>query len=131
MNEEICLSLELAAEKGGDITPAVYANYFARCEGSEALMSHIDDLVRGKMLNEVFRLLMEPTLAEDAKYLDFEVDNHRRAYMVEPHMYRNLLEALHETVVDVVGEDWTPAMESEWQGRIEELLTEIANRHPT
>ncbi|MDZ7684751.1 MAG: globin [Gammaproteobacteria bacterium] len=109
--------------------PDVYAAYFKRCPGSEALMSHIDNLVRGKMLNEVFRLMLEPSLLDESRYLDFEVDNHRRAYSVEPHMYGNLLAALKDTVRDLIIEDWTNEMDAAWQQRIDELLAEIEERH--
>ena len=51
-------SFELAAETGTDITPLIYDKYFKSSPESVDLMSHIDELVRGKMMEEVFRLLM-------------------------------------------------------------------------
>ena len=128
LEDPVCLSLEIAAEMAGDISPAIYQNYFARCPGSEALMSHIDKLVRGKMLDEVFRLLMVEDYSGEANYLNFEMKNHRLAYSVETHMYGNLLAAIKETVENALGGAWTQSFEHAWQQRLADLLMEIDNR---
>ncbi|MCB1647102.1 MAG: globin [Pseudomonadales bacterium] len=126
--ELIMASLESAAEAQGDISPAIYENYFQRCPGSEALMSHIDHIVRGRMLEEVFRLLMADSLEAEAGYLNFEVNNHKLAYNVEPHMYGNLLQAVRDTVQTAAGNDWQEAWAQAWDQRIEELSGEISKR---
>lgn len=128
MEDPVIASLEIAAENAGDISQEVYRNYFARCPGSEALMSHIDHLVRGKMLDEVFRLVMLPSLDAEQQYLDFEVKNHKLAYSVEPHMYGNLLAALRDTVKASTGKSWDDAMERAWQDKIDSLLAQIEAR---
>jgi hypothetical protein len=121
-------SLEIAAEMAGDISPAIYQNYFARCPGSESLMAHIDELVRGKMLDEVFRLLLLDDYASESGYLNFEMKNHSLAYSVEAHMYGNLLAAIKETVESTLGGAWTQAFEQAWQQRLASLLKEIDSR---
>ena len=128
MNELIHETLEIAAEREGDLTPAVYHEYFERCPESAALMSHIDDIVRGRMLEEVLLLVMLESLEGEAQYLDFEVNNHRLAYSVEPHMYGNLLEALRQVVRNSAGDDWKPEYDAAWDKKIEALLAEISRR---
>jgi hypothetical protein len=128
LEDPVCISLEIAGEMAGDISPAIYQNYFARCPGSEALMAHIDELVRGKMLDEVFRLLMIEDYTSEANYLNFEMKNHRLAYSVEAHMYGNLLAAIKETVENALGGAWTQSFEQAWQQRLASLLMEIDNR---
>jgi len=127
-DDPVCTSLELAAEIAGDISPAIYKNYFARCPGSEALMQHIDELVRGKMLEEVFRLLMLRDYADETGYLNFEMKNHKFAYSVEAQMYANLLTAVLETVRSSVGDAWTKRFEEAWQQRLASLQAEIDSR---
>ena len=122
-------SFEIVAEKAGDIAPAVYKKYFARCPGSEELMTHIDDIVRGRMLDEVYRLMMNETYDEEESYLNFEVKNHKLAYSVQPHMYENLLAALKEVIAESLGNDWNDSFEQAWQSRIDLLLKEIQVRH--
>ena len=53
VQDQIIASLEIAAEKCGDITPAVYERYFQKSPGAEELMVQIDHLVRGKMMEEI------------------------------------------------------------------------------
>ena len=124
----ISTTFEMAAEIGGDLAPAIYANYFARCPGSQALMSHIDDIVRGKMLEEVYRLLMLSDYSGEQGYLNFEMKNHKLAYSVEAHMYGNLLAAILYTVRDAIGDQWQPSFEAAWQQRINDLTLEIQHR---
>ena len=128
MSDAIIESLELVAESAGDITHQVYENYFNRCEGSAALMSHIDEIVRGRMLEEVMRLIMLPGYGGEQHYLDFEVNNHRTAYSVEPNMYGNLLSALRDTVRENLDGQWNDRFDAAWNTRIDALLAEIASR---
>lgn len=128
MSDLIYESLEIAAEREGDLTPAVYQEYFERCPESAALMSHIDDIVRGRMLEEVLRLVMQENFDSEQQYLDFEVNNHRLAYSVQPHMYGNLLEALRQVVRDSAGNAWKAEYDAAWDQRIEALLEEISQR---
>lgn len=128
MEDPVIASLEVAASQAGDISEEVYKRYFERCPGSQALMSHIDYLVRGKMLDEVLRLIMLPNFSAEQQYLDFEVKNHRLAYSVEPHMYRNLLSALRDVVKDAAGSSWDDDIEAAWQTRIDKLISEIETR---
>ena len=124
----ISTTFEMAAEIGGHLAPAIYANYFARCPGSQALMSHIDDIVRGKMLEEVYRLLMLSDYSGEQGYLNFEMKNHKLAYSVEAHMYGNLLAAILDTVRDAIGDQWQPSFEAAWQQRINDLTLVIQHR---
>lgn len=128
MEDPVIASLEVAAAQAGDISEEVYKRYFERCPGSQALMSHIDHLIRGKMLDEVLRLIMLPGFSAEQQYLDFEVKNHRLAYSVEPHMYRNLLSALRDVVKDAAGKAWDDDIEVAWQTRIDMLTGEIEAR---
>ncbi len=113
-------SLEMAADRIGDITPTVYENYFGSCEGSREVMSYVDLRVKGRMLEEVLVLLT----GTDRHYIEFEVTTHK-GYGVRPRMYRNLLDAVHKTVREAAGDDWNEHFESAWQGRVEDLLNEI------
>lgn len=128
MSDLVTESLEQAAEIAGDITPAIYQRYFESCPGSEALMSHIDELVQAKMMAEVYRLVMLSDFTDEQGYLNFEVSNHALAYSVEPHMYSNLLYALMDTVAETLGKDWTSNYQSAWEDRLDSLLQEINQR---
>jgi hypothetical protein len=117
-------SLEIVAEKGGDIAPAVIHSYHARCTDSAVLMDHMDTYMLGRMLDQVFLLLMEEGTTELRNYLEFETMNHL-SYGVENYMYDNLFDAVFETVRSVAGDTWSAEFESAWQARIELLSHEI------
>ena len=124
-------SLEVAAERGGDICPAIYDAYFARCAGSRDLMQLTDIYMRGRMLDSLFELLLADDVAEQFAYLRFETKNHA-SWGVKLHMYETLLTAVRDTVRDVCAADWTPAMAAQWEARIGALLAEIgASLAPT
>jgi len=124
-------SFELTAESAGDITDAVYTRYFADCPESEELMQHLDQGVRGKMIQEVMPLIMVDDYADEQDYLNFEVKFHRTSYHVEAHMYAKLLNALKATVQSSLKDDWTNQFEQAWSARINKLNSEIKYRYDT
>ena len=129
MSEDFVVEcLELVAEKAGDITPVIYEKYFERCPDSAAVMSHLDETTMGKMMDEVYRLIMVADCASESDYLNWEVVNHEFAYSVEPHMYEGLFAAMTEAVSEALGVDWNTAMESAWKARCDDLRREIVRR---
>lgn len=120
----ILQSFEIAAERAGDIAPAVYDAYFARCPESRELMRFVDQYMRGRMLESLLELLMADEVSEQYRYLHFETTSHV-SYGVLPHMYENLLTAVRDTVRDACGAYWTPVMAAAWNSRLEALLREI------
>lgn len=124
MNEALLASLELAAEKAGDIAPAIYDRYFERCPDSRAIMQHTDEYMRGRMLEEVYRILMSESVSGEQEYLVFETTNHR-AYGAAPHMYQNVLLSVRDVVERVLGDEFTADMDAAWNARVEGLLSII------
>ena len=47
---------------------------------------------------------------------------------VEPHMYEGFFSAVIDSVREVMGSQWTPALERVWESKCEELRSEIARR---
>ncbi len=124
----IAESLSLVAERAGDVTSVIYEKYFMRCPSAEEVMSHLDAQVLGKMMEEVYRLLMVNDYESENDYLNWEVSNHETAYNVEPHMYEEFFSAVIDSVREVMGSQWTPALERVWESKCEELRSEIARR---
>ena len=121
-------SLELAAETAGDIVPAVFERYYHDCPEAAELMSHMDQHMQGRMLDEVLRLVLTESYTDDDAYLNYEVKNHRLAYGVQTSMYPALFAAVQGTVKDALGARWSEGFESAWQHRLQSLLTEIEAR---
>lgn len=117
-------SMERVAERSGDITQAVFENYLARCEGSRGLMSHMDQHMQGRMLEQVLLLLMEEGEEELQRYLAFETANHA-SYGVEFYMYENLFAAVQDVVYASLSHDLSTTEKAAWQSRIRSLLKAV------
>ena len=124
MSEALLASLEQAAEIAGDIAPDIYNRYFERCPDSHSIMLHTDEHMRGRMIEEVYRLLMVESVAQEREYLAFETSNHR-AYGALPHMYENLLLATQDVVQKTLGAGFDQEMKAAWERRLEDLLRVI------
>lgn len=124
-SDPITTSFEIAGDRLGDINAPVYQRYYALCPASKQLMSHIDQYVQGRMLEEVIEVLLTEHLETLRDYLRFETKTHV-SYGVEPTMYANLLAAVRDTVRDAMGDDWNATFADAWDARIAMVLAEIA-----
>lgn len=121
MSELIAESLEYLADTDLDVYQRVFDAFYRESPAAENLMLHMDELTKGRMLEEVTRLLMSVDVELEAAYLDFELRNHEQAYGVERQMYRQLFNAFAAVVRDLAGDRWTPEYEQVWHSRIDEL----------
>lgn len=122
--EPVVASLERLAQTDDDIAGEAYARFTARHPESAGLMSHMDDYMLGRMMQDVLVLLMTPPAEIDRHYLSFEVGSHR-AYGVTAAMFRPLLEAVRDTVRDRLASHWTEQVDTAWARRIDALCLEI------
>ena len=119
----ITRTLELAGERGGDITPRVYARLFSDYPEMEALfVRDRDGSVRGEMLARVFEALLDfvDRRAYAAQMIQCEVITHE-GHGVPPNVFPLFFVALADTLAEVLGADWTPSVADAWR----ELLTQI------
>jgi hemoglobin-like flavoprotein len=117
-------SFELAAERAGDITPLVYEKLFVKYpEMIPLFVRDTTGAVRGEMLTRtieaVFDYIGPNTFAEN--FLRCEVVTHD-GYGVPPQIFSKFFDVLAETMRDILGTEWSPAMAREWQA----LLADFA-----
>ena len=108
-------------ESDADIYERVYEHFFRVNPEAEELMTHMDELTRGRMLEEVTRLLMVEDLGAESAYVTFEYNNHKTAYSVQSRMYRELFDAFAITVKEIAGCAWRPEFDEAWLSRAKEL----------
>jgi hypothetical protein len=94
-------------------------------------MIQIDHLVRGKMMEEIMRLLMSEDFAGEDEYLTFEMKTHEEAYSVIKSMYGSLLHSVWEILKEGLGDEWTDAFEAAWDNRIQALELAIEHHSPS
>ena len=124
----IVASLELAAERGGDLTQAVYARLFAQQPEMRPLfVMDKNDAVKGEMLARVFDAILD--FIGERRYahnlISAEASNHD-GYNVPREVFITFFDVVAETVRDVCARDWTPEMASGWQALLAELRRYVA-----
>ncbi len=118
--------LECAAEDDPGLTEAVYKNFYQALPDAEQLMSHIDEGVRGKMMAEIYRLLLAERVAtSDGDYLRFETKTHANSYFVRPEMYSVFSKVLLQTLRLSAARVWSPVVEAAVLKRLTALTTAI------
>lgn len=129
--EVVTSTLEQCAELDVDLTPEIYDVFFKTCAESVPLMGHSDAYMRGRMLEQVFELILDDSPQGPGSYLHWEVDNHVTAYGVDAAMYDAFLRAIKEAVKRTIDDNWQDEFEAAWDARIEALLADIHNHAPT
>ena len=118
-------TLSECAETLGDIVPVVYERFFELDAQSAALMQHADEYMQGRMLEQVFELVMSDEPFGKEGFLDWELNNHLIAYQATPPMYEALFQALVETVKKGAPGSWSDAAETAWAERSEQVMKRV------
>jgi hemoglobin-like flavoprotein len=123
-------SLELAAERGGDLAPRVYERLFAREPAMRALFWRDGDgAIKGEMLAKVFEAILDfigpRTYAHHL--IETEVVTHE-GYDVPRSVFATFFGIVKEVVRETCGEDWTPAMDAAWKRMLADLDHYVAQR---
>jgi hemoglobin-like flavoprotein len=121
--EAIEASLELAGERGGDLTAVVYGRLFERQPQMRALFwRDTHDSIKGEMLMRVFEAILDFVRARQFAdhMIRTEVVTHA-GYDVPPDVFATFFGLVAEVVQEVCGPDWTPAMAQAWRRVLREL----------
>lgn len=121
--DAIELSLELAAERGGDLTPIVYARLFARQPAMEALFwRDTTHAIKGEMLMRTFEAILD--FIRKRQFADHlistEVQTHA-GYDVPPDVFATFFGIVAEVVQEVCGDGWSVAMSEAWRRTLADL----------
>ncbi len=126
--EVIEASLALAAERGGDLTPHVYARLFAaQPEVAPLFGKDVNDSVKGEMLAQVFDTIFD--FIGPRVYADHLMRSHsisHDAYNVPPAVFLSFFTVVAETVAEVIGPEWHSEMAAAWQALLAEIAQTLA-----
>ena len=104
-------SLELYAERYGDMAPRVYKRFFELNPEAAALMEYSDEYMRGRMFASMIELFLSDEHLEPGGYLTRELENHTKAYSATTAMYESLFQSMRDALGKELGGDWRP----DWQ----------------
>ncbi len=120
-------SLEQAAAVEPDFYAVAFERYFSLCPESRELLQHSDELMRGRMMEQVVSLLMDADVESLDSYFRFEIANHE-AYGAAPHMYGHLFQACRDVTQESCAERWDEATSAAWDRQVSGLL-ELIGRY--
>ncbi len=116
-------SLEIAADRRGDLTPRVYEILFARQpEMKVQFWRDTNDSIKGEMLMRVFEAILDFIGARQfADHLiQTEVVTHAGCD-VPPVVFATFFGLVAEVVREACGPDWSPAMADAWRRTLADL----------
>ncbi len=121
--EAIEASLDIAAERGGDLTPIVYARLFERQPAMKALFwRDTSGSIKGEMLMRVFEAVLD--FIRRRQFADHmirtEIVTHA-GYDVPPAVFATFFGLVAEVVQESCGPAWTDAMAAAWRVTLADL----------
>jgi hypothetical protein len=120
--EMLHLCFEELAKYDRDITAEVYRKFTAGAPGANQHIDYMDARMRGRMLDQVYRVLLDDV---DEDYLKFETTMHK-GYGADTELYFALLTAVKDSVSEALQENWTDARDAAWNRTIERIGSKIA-----
>jgi hemoglobin-like flavoprotein len=116
-------SLELAAERAGDLTSLVYDRLFAEQPDAKALFwRDKNDSIKGEMLARAFEALLD--FIGERQYADHLIQTSAQVhteYGVAPDVFRTFFTTVASTIRDQLGEQWTPQIAAAWDRVLAEI----------
>jgi len=116
-------SLEIAAERGGDLTPIVYTRLFERQPEMKLLFARdANNAIKGEMLMRVFEAILD--FIGERRYADHLIQTEVRThdgYDVPPVVFATFFGLVAEVVQDACGPEWSPAMTDAWRRTLADL----------
>lgn len=122
-------SLEMAAERGGDLAPRVYERLFVREPAMQALFwRDSNGAIKGEMLAKVFEAILDfiGPRAYAHHLIETEVVTHE-GYDVPRGVFATFFGIVEEVVRETCGADWTPAMDAAWKRTLADLDHYVAS----
>ena len=123
--ELISDSLELYAERHGDMAPRVYERFFELNPEAAALMEYSDEHMRGRMFASMLELFLSDEHLDPGGYLDWELENHLKAYSATTAMYEILFQGMRDVLDRDLGADWRPEWREVWANRLDRVMERV------
>jgi len=124
----VVASLELAAERAGDLTALVYARLFAEQPETEALFwRDTTGQIRGEMLAKVFETILD--FVGDRQFAEHLIQTSlvvHTEYAVPDGVFGTFFGIVMRTVREVLGEAWNSDIDAAWAVLLTDLDRVVA-----
>ena len=128
-NALIEATLERVAMSDSAFEQKCFERFFQMSEEGKSLMVHMDHVHRGKMMAEIYRLLLADKLEDETDYLNWEAKNHETAYFVPKNLYAMFMKAFQTLVAETLGKAWSSAESDAFSARCNQIAHEIQSRY--
>ena len=118
-------SLELYAERHGDMAPRVYERFFELNPEAGALMEYSDEYMRGRMFASMLELFLSDEHLGPGGYLDWELENHIKAYSATTAMYESLFQSMRDVLEKDLGTEWRSEWQEAWASRVARIVKQV------
>jgi len=119
--ETVTQSLEQLVERVGDPAPQIYERLFDRIPEARARFARdVTGDIKGEMLAMVFGCLMDPGGPYQANLVRTERMNHD-GFGTPNDEFDSFFQVVKETCRDLLGADWTAAVEAAWTTQIQRV----------
>ena len=118
-------SLELYAERHGDMAPRVYERFFELNPEAAALMEYADEHMRGRMFASMLELFLSDEHLGPGGYLNWELENHIKAYSATTAMYESLFQSMHDVLHKDLGAEWRSEWQEAWANRVDLIMEQV------
>ena len=119
-------SLELYAQRHGDMAPRVYECFFELNPEAAALMEYSDEYMRGRMFASMLELFLYHEHLEPGGYLTWELENHIKAYSATTAMYESLFQSILTVLETDLGADFRTDWKAAWLSRITQIMSQVS-----
>ena len=119
-------SLELYAERHGDMAPRVYKRFFELNPEAAALMEYSDEYMRGRMFASMIELFLSDEHLEPGGYLTWELENHIKAYSATTAMYESFFQSILTVFETDLGADFRTDWKAAWLSRITQIMSQVS-----
>ena len=121
--------LKRVAASDSNFDQRCFERFFQISEEGESLMAHMDHVHRGKMMAEIYRLLLAEKLEDEAGYLWWEARNHETAYFVPKSLFPIFMEAFQALVAETLGSAWNSEESNAFSARCIHIAHELQSRY--
>jgi hemoglobin-like flavoprotein len=123
----VIASLARAGERCADLTPLVYARLFeVHPETRSMFRAEARDLVKGSMLQMALEAILDFVGERNAHFrmIACEAQNHD-GQGTPPELFKSFFTVIVDALRDLLGEDWSPAVDAAWRATLVELERHI------
>ena len=103
----------------------VYERFFELDPEAAALMEYSDEHMRGRMFASLLELFLSDEHLGPSGYLNWELENHIKAYSATTAMYESLFQSMRDVLEKDLGTEWRSEWQEAWASRVARIVKQV------